>query len=395
MNRWRQVFEVARREFVQRARSRAFQITMLLTLGIIVAMGPILLLIQDESPPVRIGIVGDQPEGFPAAVAAQAAALGTDVEVSSFGSIAGAESALVDGTVDVLLVDGTELVWQEESSVRITSIVSGALLDTERRAAIAELGLTDEEVARLLVPVPLSERVLVVEDPEETPRRIGALAGMFVLYMSILIFGQFVAMGIVEEKQNRVVEVVLSRIKPAQLLVGKVLGIGALGLLQVLAIGAAAVVALSFVDLPDVSLAGLGVEIIASVVFWYLLGFTLYSFLYAALGATVSRQEDLQGAVILPVFLILPGFFLAQVAVEFPDGTLATVGSLVPFWTPMVMPVRMASGGVPWLQVALSVALVAVTIVVLIRLGARVYSGAVLRTGARVKLRDAWKGARG
>jgi ABC-2 type transport system permease protein len=395
MNRWRQVFEVARREFVQRARSRAFQITMLLTLGIIVAMGPILLLIQDESPPVRVGIVGEQPEGFRAAVKAQAAALGTDVEVSSFGSIAGAESALVDGTVDVLLVDGTELVWQEESSVRITSIVSGALLDTERRAAIAELGLTDEEVARLLVPVPLSERVLVVEDPEETPRRIGALAGMFVLYMSILIFGQFVAMGIVEEKQNRVVEVVLSRIKPAQLLVGKVLGIGALGLLQVLAIGAAAVVALTFVDLPDVSLAGLGAEIIASVVFWYLLGFTLYSFLYAALGATVSRQEDLQGAVILPVFLILPGFFLAQVAVEFPDGTLATVGSLVPFWTPMVMPVRMASGGVPWAQVALSVALVALTIVVLVRVGARVYSGAVLRTGARVKLRDAWKGARG
>ena len=395
MNRWRQVFEVARREFVQRARSRAFQITMLLTLGIIVAMGPILLLIQDESPPVRVGIVGEQPEGFRAAVEAQAAALGTDVEVSSFGSIAGAESALVDGTVDVLLVDGTELVWQEESSVRITSIVSGALLDTERRAAIAELGLTDEEVARLLVPVPLSERVLVVEDPEETPRRIGALAGMFVLYMSILIFGQFVAMGIVEEKQNRVVEVALSRIKPAQLLVGKVLGIGALGLLQVLAIGAAAVVALTFVDLPDVSLAGLGAEIIASVVFWYLLGFTLYSFLYAALGATVSRQEDLQGAVILPVFLILPGFFLAQVAVEFPGGTLATVGSLVPFWTPMVMPVRMASGGVPWLQVALSVALVALTIVVLVRVGARVYSGAVLRTGARVKLRDAWKGARG
>jgi ABC-2 type transport system permease protein len=155
------------------------------------------------------------------------------------------------------------------------------------------------------------------------------------------------------------------------------------------------VVALTFVDLPDVSLAGLGAEIIASVVFWYLLGFTLYSFLYAALGATVSRQEDLQGAVILPVFLILPGFFLAQVAVEFPDGTLATVGSLVPFWTPMVMPVRMASGGVPWAQVALSVALVALTIVVLVRVGARVYSGAVLRTGARVKLRDAWKGARG
>lgn len=395
MKRARQVFDVARREFVQRARSRAFQITMLLTLGIIVAMGPILLLIQDEAAPVQIGVVGTEPVAFDQAVRDQAALQGADVEISRFGSLASAERALAEGTVRVLVVDGAELVWKEEASFRAASIVSAALLDAERRAAIEELGLTDEEVARLLAPVVLSERLLVVEDPEETPRRIGAMAGMFVLYMSILIFGQFVAMGIVEEKQNRVVEVVLSRIKPAQLLVGKVLGIGALGLAQVLAIAAAVVVALTFVDLPDVSVTGIGAEIIASVIFWFLLGYTLYSFLYAALGATVSRQEDLQGAIILPVFLILPGFFLAQVAGEFPDGTLAVVGSMVPFWSPMVMPVRMASGGVAWWQVAISVLLVVGTIVILVRLGARVYSGAVLRTGSRVKLRDAWKAARG
>jgi ABC-2 type transport system permease protein len=391
----RQVFDVARREFVQRARSRAFQITMLLTLGIIVAMGPILLLIQDEAAPVQIGVVGVEPVAFDAALRDQATVQGVDVEISRFGTLASAEAALADGTVSVLIVDGTELVWKEEASFRAGSIVSAALLGAERRRAIEELGLTEAEVARLLAPVVLSERLLVVEDPEETPRRIGAMAGMFVLYMTILIFGQFVAMGIVEEKQNRVVEVVLSRIKPAQLLVGKVLGIGALGLAQVLAIAAAAVVALTFIDLPDVSVTGIGAEIIGSVIFWFLLGYTLYSFLYAALGATVSRQEDLQGAIILPVFLILPGFFLAQVAGEFPDGTLAFVGSLVPFWSPMVMPVRMAAGGVPWWQVAMSVLLVVLTIVVLVRVGARVYTGAVLRTGARVKLRDAWKAARG
>lgn len=395
MKQARQVFDVARREFVQRARSRAFQITMLLTLGIIVAMGPILLLIQDEAAPVRIGMVGAEPVAFDAAVRDQAVVQGVDVEISRFGSLASAEAALADGTVSVVVVDGAELVWKEEASFRAGSIVSAALLDAERRRAIEDLGLTEAEVMRLLAPVVLSERLLVVEDPEETPRRIGAMVGMFVLYMTILIFGQFVAMGIVEEKQNRVVEVVLSRIKPAQLLVGKVLGIGALGLAQVLAIAAAAVVALTFIDVPDVSVTGIGAEIITSVIFWFLLGYTLYSFLYAALGATVSRQEDLQGAIILPVFLILPGFFLAQVAGEFPDGTLAVVGSLVPFWSPMVMPVRMAAGGVPWWEVAISVLLVVLTIVVLVRVGARVYTGAVLRTGARVKLRDAWKAARG
>ena len=395
MRRARQIFDVARREFVQRARSRAFQITMLLTLGIIVAMGPILLLIQDEATPVQIGVVGAEPIAFDSAVRDQATLQGADVEITRFDSLESAEAALADGSVRVVVVDASELVWKEEASFLAGSIVSAALLDAERRRAIEELGLTEAEVTRLLAPVVLSERLLVVEDPEETPRRIGAMVGMFVLYMSILIFGQFVAMGIVEEKQNRVVEVVLSRIKPAQLLVGKVLGIGALGLAQVLAIAAAAIIALTFLDLPDVSVTGIGVEIIASVIFWYLLGYTLYSFLYAALGATVSRQEDLQGAIILPVFLILPGFFLAQVAGEFPDGTLAVVGSLVPFWSPMVMPVRMASGGVPWWEVATSIALVIATIVVLVGVGARVYTGAVLRTGSRVKLRDAWKAARG
>lgn len=395
MRRARQTFDVARREFVQRARSRAFQITMLLTLGIIVAMGPILLLVQDEAAPVRIGVVGTEPVAFDSAVRDQATLQGADVEITRFDSLESAEAALADGRVRVVVVDASELVWKEEASFLAGAIVSAALLDAERRRAIEELGLTEAEVTRLLAPVVLSERLLVVEDPEETPRRIGAMVGMFVLYMSILIFGQFVAMGIVEEKQNRVVEVVLSRIKPSQLLVGKVLGIGALGLAQVLAIAAAAIIALTFVDLPDVSVTGIGVEIIASVIFWYLLGYTLYSFLYAALGATVSRQEDLQGAIILPVFLILPGFFLAQVAGEFPDGTLAVVGSMVPFWSPMVMPVRMASGGVPWWEVATSIALVIATIVILIRGGARVYTGAVLRTGSRVKLRDAWKAARG
>jgi ABC-2 type transport system permease protein len=217
---------------------------------------------------------------------------------------------------------------------------------------------------------------------------------MMLLYISILVFGQFVAMGTVEEKQNRVVEIVVSRVKPSQLLIGKVLGIGLLGLVQLLVIGVAAVVAITLIDVDGVSLPAVALPIMGWVLFWYLLGYTFYSFMYAALGATVSRQEDLQGVIILPVVFILPGFFIAQLAVENPDLPLAKYGSFFPPWTPMVMPIRVAVGGAaPW-EVAVGIAGVVAGIVFLVWLGSRVYAGALLNTGGKVKLREAWRSAR-
>jgi ABC-2 type transport system permease protein len=214
---------------------------------------------------------------------------------------------------------------------------------------------------------------------------------VLVLFGTILTFGQFVAIGTVEEKQNRVVEILLSRVKASQVLVGKVLGIGALGLVQLLVMAAAALVAFNIIDIEGISLGSIGAEIVAGVFFWFLLGYTLYAFLYAALGATVSRQEDLQGVMVLPAVFILPAFFIAQLAVADPDLAIVRFGSFFPPWTPMIMPIRMALGSAqPW-EVALSIAIVVAGIVLLVWVGSRVYTGALLRTGGTVKLRDAWR----
>ena len=108
-------------------------------------------------------------------------------------------------------------------------------------------------------------------------------------------------------------------------------------------------------------------------------------------GATVSRQEDLQGVLLLPAIFILPGFFISQLAVADPDLAIVRFGSFFPPWTPMIMPMRTALGSAqPW-EVALSIALVVASIVLLVWVGSRVYTGALLRTGGTVKLRDAWK----
>ena len=394
MSRYRQVILLARREFIQRAKSRAFLVTMAIIVVVVVLAGPIILLLQDEEKPIDIGLVGSEPTGLESGLDEQATAFDVEVTITRFRTVVEAEEALNDESIDVVLVDASEVVWHKDESLRTATIVTGAVAAAEQRVVMEELGLTDEEMIRLVAPTQMTQRTLVAPDPEEEPRQIAAFVGMFILYVSIIVFGQFVAVGTVEEKQNRVVEVVLSRVKPAQVLVGKVLGIGALGLTQLLVLAATVAVVVSIIEIPNVSLPSLGAEIIGGVIFWFLLGYTLYAFIYATLGATVSRQEDLGSVVILPSFLVLPGFFIAVRAIENPDLLVVRLASFFPPWAPMVMPVRSAVGNAPFWEVALSVVLVLVAIYLLVRIGARVYTGALLRTGGKVKLREAWKATR-
>ncbi len=391
MNRWTQTLLLTKREFVARAKSKVFLVSMAVIALVIIAIGPAISLFADDPEPIPIGIVGVEPAGIEEGLAARAALSEREVEITRYDSVAAAEADLEEGTVEALLVDGTSIVFNEEESFVIVQVITDSVNSRVRIALMENLGLTPEEMQQLNDPAQISVRTLVVPDPEERPRRVAAFAGVLVLFGTILTFGQFVAIGTVEEKQNRVVEILLSRVKASQVLVGKVLGIGALGLVQLLVMAAAALVAINIIDIEGISLGSIGAEIVAGVFFWFLLGYTLYAFLYAALGATVSRQEDLQGVLVLPAVFILPAFFIAQLAVADPDLPIVRFGSFFPPWTPMIMPIRMALGSAqPW-EVALSIALVVVGIVLLVWIGSRVYTGALLRTGGTVKLRDAWR----
>ena len=126
------------------------------------------------------------------------------------------------------------------------------------------------------------------------------------------------------------IEVVLSRVRPHELLAGKVLGIGVLGLAQLLIMGVAALFTVSLFDIADVDLGALILRILAWIIFWYLLGYAFFSVTYAALGATVTRQEDAQSVAMLPVMLLPPGYFISITALENPDSTIATIGSIIP-----------------------------------------------------------------
>ena len=393
MNRWNLTMLLAKREFVTRAKSKVFLVAMGVIALLIIAIGPVVSFFAEDPEPTRIGIVGTEPVGIEEALTARAVLSDQEVEITRYDSLAAAEADLEEGTVDALLVDGTSIVFNEEESLVVMQVVTDSVNSRARIALMDNLGLTPEEMQELNEPEQLSVRTLVVADSAEKPRRVAAFVGMVVLSMSIMTFGQFVAMGTVEEKQNRVVEIVLSRVKASQVLVGKVLGIGAVGLVQLLVLATAALVSTNIIDTEGISLGSIGAEIVAGVVFWFLLGYMLYAFIYATLGATVSRQEDLQGVLALPTLFILPGFFIAQLAATNPDSPIVRFGSLFPLWTPIVMPIRTALGSAqPW-EVALSIALVVAGIVLLVWIGSRVYTGALLRTGGKVKMRDAWRSA--
>lgn len=394
MSRTRQVLELAKRDFVQRAKSRAFLFSMLLIVGLVLIVGPLLSYAMREPGPSTVGLVGSFPPGTDAAITAQADRFDVKVEVAHYDTLAAGEAAIQDGSADVLATRDGELVWKKASEPQLAAVVISGVADAKRVAVADQLGLTASQVSSLLNPASFSTRVLDQSNSDEkAARQIGAFIGLMLLYISLLMFGQFVMMGIMEEKQTRVVEVVLSRVKPTQVLMGKVFGIGLLGLIQMVVLGAAILVTISVANLTSIDITGIGIEVFIWLIVWYLLGYTFYSFMYGALGATISRQEDMQGVAMIPVLLILPGFFIAQLAMDNPDSTLSRVASIVPVWSPMVMGVRSVISNVPIWELATAIVLLVLAAYGLVRLGGRIYRGAILQTGGRTKLRAAWKAA--
>jgi ABC-2 type transport system permease protein len=394
MSAMTEIFEVGKRDFLQRARSKAFLILTAVTVLLVLGIAPFLGQLIADAERETVGVVGDLPVDLMAAIQDNAEALGLTVDVEDFTDMAAAERSLRDGDVTAVITADDELVWLDGTNTRLEAVLVSARQSLARNEAIAEFGLTATQAAQVLNPRTFETEILDPPDPDAGPRMVVAQLGGFLLYMSILMFGQFILMGVMEEKQNRVVEVILSRIPPTRLLAGKVVGIGLLGLIQIVILGGAILVASRMIDLPGVDLSRVGVGVFGHVVLWYLLGFGLYAVLYGALGATVSRQEDAQGAVMLPTMVLVVAYFVAIFSLEEPNRTIAVAGSMFPLTAPVVMPFRVASTSVPLWQVLVAAGLTMASTLAMVRVGARVYSGAVLSMGKKVRLRDAWRASR-
>jgi len=382
-----QVRLVAGREISTRARDKGFIISSLVIVLLVVGVMIFQLVSGGTTSSTTIGVVGGNPS-VTTALQQSGEAAGTEVTVTDLADEADARQAVEDGDVDAAVLDpaGDAPTLVVESSSDDDGIVRSALAGLSVAAQLAEQGVD-------LQPAPqLTTTELEPADDDRGLATVVALLGVVVLYGLLILFGQFVAQGVVEEKSSRVVELLLSTMKPWQLLSGKILGLGALGLVQLVLIAVVGVTGALALDV--VSVPGQLIGTVLVVIGWFLVGYAFYASVYAAAASLVSRQEDL-GSVLTPTTLLLVvGFIVSLQAGQDPGSTLATVTSFVPGLSPLVMPVRLAAGQAPLWEVAVSVAIMLVAIALVIRIGGRVYAGALLRTGGKTKLRDALKAER-
>jgi ABC-2 type transport system permease protein len=374
---------VAAREVAARVRDKNFIISSVVIVLVLVGVLGLQVAFSSGSEEIRVGLVGDP--ALRAALEQQGDALAVDVRVVELDDGAAARAAVEAGDVDGVLVldDGQEpeLLVEQSAGGSLQAVVQGA---------VAQLALAEQLRAAGITSLDVPEVSVTALDPDadaDGQRVVVAIIGVGVLYSLLILFGQFVAQGVVEEKASRVVELLLATMRPWQLLAGKILGLGLLGLAQIVliaAIGVGGAIAFDLVDIPG-ELVGTAV----SVVVWFVLGYAFYAAIFAVAASLVSRQEDLS-TVVMPTTLVLIGAFVVGIqASADPGGALARITSYVPGLSPLVMPVRQAAGDVAAWEIALAVVLMLVAIALIVRLGGRIYAGALLRTGGKLKIREA------
>ena len=387
---------VARREVHTRLGTRSFVIgtfVSALVLAGFVLMQSTVFDIDDRS---VIGLNG-QAIAVAGQLAEEARQVGREVRTVEVTNLSAGRAQVADGTLDVLVSGApaalTVLVNQNLDD-ELRGVLNGLVRQQVLRGQLAALedsaGIDVNAILRTVSEAQVTVRALSPVDNTDDSRLPMALVVVALLYLALLLYGSLVAQGVVEEKSSRVVEFLLSAVRPRQLLAGKVIGLGLVGLLQLGVVGLVGlVVGLAVSVLPSF---GAAVAALVWGLLWYVLGFLLYATVFAAVGALVSRQEDVQ-SVLMPVTAVLVVAFALGFAVlsRDPTGTVTTVLSLVPPLSPILMPGRLALGAVPFWQVALALALTAAMIVLLSRAGGKVYQNSLLRKDSRVSL---WRSLR-
>ena len=245
-----------------------------------------------------------------------------------------------------------------------------------------------------------------VGDKGETKResgsaRFGVIYFMvFTLYMALIMYGVFVMRGIIQDKTSRVMEVVVSSVRPFQLMTGKVLGIGAMGLTQ-LAIwavfsGMASAYGLALVkmfnpSLEDLVMPSITISLLLSFIIYFLMGYFLYATLFAGLASIVNSEDEAQQLQWGIIALLVLSFMLMIVVIRGPDGTAATVLSLFPFFSPILMFARIAMNAAPAWQIIVSMILTMATIVGLMWIVSRIFRVGILMYGKRPTMRELMK----
>lgn len=401
---------IAKREYVERVRSRVFRI---MTVLVPVGMAAMAYLgglggHKMEQSVDSLAIVSDNAS---LAQQVQTALLSSDHpprSVTVYAPATPADTAQVNQQVETNQINGYVLLntgpdgipqnpkWVSASSTDFvggTQIHNAIITGLVRQSLVAR-GMSDEQVERLIhsahvETMQVKHGNVVASDSGRS--FAGAYALILVLYAAVLIYGINIARSVVEEKTSRIFEVLLSTATPDELMLGKLLGVGATGLTQ-MAIWGALLVIFAGSQIAAAhgihGLASLGIteaELIFFAVF-FLLGFYLYSGLAAALGSTVSAEQEVQQFSFILIAPLVISVFMLPFVLRDPSSMISVVFSLLPPFTPIVMYMRICAQMPPWWQIALSIGLLLASVLAMVWLAARIYRVGVLMYGKRATM---------
>jgi len=400
------VFAVARREYLERVRSKAFLISTILgpTLLAGFMIAPILLTRQ-RGRPLHVAVL--DASGVLGAEVGESLARrkvgGQErfvVEVAPPGPEEGTRAALQERVVaggldgylylskDALERSAVEYYGKNVSNMMDLQLMNKAVEDALVSRRLARDGLDPERVRSLTRAVDLKTSRVTARGAREDRGAsfMLSLVLMMLLYTTLFTWGAAMMNGVLEEKTNRVVEVVVSSLPASRLFAGKLVGVGAAGLTQFL-VWAACLAGVSAAGAAGMGAAGalpeLSPGLLVAFVLFFVLGYFLYGSMYASVGAAVNTAQEAQ-TLVFPVMtpLLLSVVFWPMVLAA-PDSTLSVVLSLVPFFAPLLMFLRMAAVSPPLWQVALSMVLMLATIAVVTWASARIYRVGILMYGKR------------
>jgi ABC-2 type transport system permease protein len=421
------ILVVAKREYLQRIKGKAFWLaTLVLPLFLVSVTVVPSLLLSKSNPRQRVVVIdstGQVAGELQKVLAAPRSEKGGSIRPAASFDLT-VETPKTDravqredldrrvrtGAIDAWIwVDAQGLGGDsvEYHAKNVANFVTQEVLRDDLSAAVGRMrlrqaGFADpERIGQLTHPV----RLETVRIAKEGSRAEGGMAGFafayilfMMLYMTIAIWGQQVMTGVLEEKGSRIVEVLVATVRPFDLLMGKLVGICGLGLTQIaiwfatlLALTAPGVAA-SFALLPEgIHLPTVTLLLATNFAIYFVLGFFVFATFYAAIGASFNNLQEAQQVAALVIFFLLVPLFLMFRIVNDPDSTLAVVASLIPPFTPLLMTLRIALQPPPFWQIGLSYVLTVGFIFAMVWLAARIYRTGILMYGKKPTFKEIWR----
>jgi ABC-2 type transport system permease protein len=395
--------------YFNKLKTKSFLITTLMMVIITLALtnlNNIIEVFDKDSGKEKVGVLDETGQLYKP-FKEQMSSLNKNLQLTEFaGTEKEAEKAVEEGEIAgfvLLRYDDQQLPEAEYKAMSVaesaiyTDLQSG-LQQMKTMLAASKINLTPEQLNQLYEPV--SFKKVALEENAKTEEELNQARGLvyvllFVIYFAVIMYSSMIAMEVATEKSSRVMEILISSVSPIKQMFGKILGIGLLSLTQLavlLSIGYFSIKRnMSSLEGGFFDAFGFGnisLSTIAYAVIFFILGYFLYATLAAFLGSLVSRIEDVQQMITPMTLLVVAGFMIAMFGLGKPDSPFIVITSYIPFFTPMIMFLRVGMLNIPVWEAALGISILMATIIFLAVFGARVYRGGVLMYGKSNSFKD-------